>query len=873
MALSRLGLSPELFVTAFPFHVAFDRDMRIVQAGGVIRRLCPKLSPGSPLHQRFKISRPHVQFTFEAIRKQSQSLFILESRDSSLILKGQMMPDDRQGVMFFLCSPWLTKLAAAEALELSLDDFAIHDPVADFLFLLQSKDSALSDLNRLAMKLQEQRADLQKARSELEIRVQERTRELTAANEKLESEAVERRAAEEALYLQTAALTASANAIVITDQNGNITWTNPAFSTLTGYSSEEVRGKTPRLLKSGRHDGAFYQNLWCKILAGEVWKGEIVNRRKDGSLYTEEQTITPVTDERGAITHFVAIKQDISKRKRAEEELRERARRDPLTGLLNHGAIVESLRGVTAESGARVSHTIAMIDVDGLKAVNDTYGHLVGDDVLKAMAGALDHDGVIAGRFGGDEFVVILPGTDRTVGEAYRADVLERLTETRVTDPETGARVSISASIGVAVYPEDAETIEDLIRIADSAMYAARRQRPIGSDSLSPSRTLGGDPAAEMIGQIVPLLTSQGKLEDKLRLVAHRMSVGGGYDAVNIDVFAYASGLPTARSTFSRVPDDVEAGWQAARRWMEDEPMLQVIRTTRRALIVEDPQHDERLTDAQRGVLRAAELRSAIVLPLIWNDEMIGVISVASKREAAFTARDIEFLTAVAAQVTSVVRMATLVAELQSTSEHLAHVQEEAVLLLAAAAEAHDHTTGLHLRGVRTIVEALARELDYGEEDARQLGLAAVLHDIGKIRVPDLILSSTGELGGEEWEMLRRHTVWGEEFLAGRSGFELAAKVARSHHERWDGTGYPDGLVADKIPLAASIVAVADAFDAMTHDRPYRQRQPVDRAVKEITAFSGTQFNPKVVSALLDLYQRNGPSLRVSGAPEERAAA
>jgi len=174
MARSRLGLSPDLFVTAFPFHVVFDRDMRVLQAGRVLHRLCPKLSPGTLLHQHFEINRPHIQFTFEAIREQSQSLFLLESlQDRALVLKGQMLPNDRRGVMFFLCSPWLTELASAAALDLSLDDFAVHDPVTDFLFLLQSKDSALSDLNMLAMKLQEQRAELQKAHGELEARIHE----------------------------------------------------------------------------------------------------------------------------------------------------------------------------------------------------------------------------------------------------------------------------------------------------------------------------------------------------------------------------------------------------------------------------------------------------------------------------------------------------------------------------------------------------------------------------------------------------------------------------------------------------------------------------------------------------------------------------
>ncbi|MDO8680792.1 MAG: PAS domain S-box protein [Acidobacteriota bacterium] len=129
--------------------------------------------------------------------------------------------------------------------------------------------------------------------------------------------------AEERLHLQGAALEAAANAIVIADREGCIVWVNPAFTRNTGYELEEARGQNPRILRSGKQDQTFYQNLWETILAGRVWRGEIVNRRKDGSLYTEDMTVTPVRDAGGEIAHFVAIKQDVTEHKRAEAALRE----------------------------------------------------------------------------------------------------------------------------------------------------------------------------------------------------------------------------------------------------------------------------------------------------------------------------------------------------------------------------------------------------------------------------------------------------------------------------------------------------------------------------------------------------------------------
>ncbi len=163
---------------------------------------------------------------------------------------------------------------------------------------------------------------LRKAHDELEARVAERTAELAKANEAMLAEIIERKRAEEKLRLQSTALESAANAIVITDRKGTILWVNPAFTRLTGYTVEEAIGRNPRVLKSGLQEASFYKNLWDTVLSGQVWHSETINRRKDGGLYTEEMTITPVQNERGEITHFIAIKQDITERKLAEEEIR-----------------------------------------------------------------------------------------------------------------------------------------------------------------------------------------------------------------------------------------------------------------------------------------------------------------------------------------------------------------------------------------------------------------------------------------------------------------------------------------------------------------------------------------------------------------------
>jgi putative nucleotidyltransferase with HDIG domain len=452
--------------------------------------------------------------------------------------------------------------------------------------------------------------------------------------------------------------------------------------------------------------------------------------------------------------------------------------------------------------------------------------------------------------------VAILPDADRERGAAYRQTVTDTLAAVELRDAETGSRIHIDASIGLAIYPEEGDAVEDLIKLSDSAMYAFRRQRADLSAPTAFARIHGGDRAAEIVGEIVPFLTSPGNLQEKLNLVASRVSAGAGYDGVNFAL--YGNTGPSAR-TASFSPDSREAAAQYDAENQPPEspgPMRELLEATRRPVIIDDISSTEFATDAQKQILASVGLLSAMVVPMIWRGVLVGSLSVASKRPAAFGPRDAQFLVAIATQVTSIVRTAALVDDLQAASDRLQEAQTETVLMLAAAAEAHDDTTGRHLKRVRGIAEALAAELGHDEKKAKEIGLAAVLHDIGKIRVPDYVLASSASLSDTEWALMKEHTVWGSEFLGSRGGFELAMQVARSHHERWDGSGYPDGLAGAKIPEAAAITSVADSLDAMISDRPYRPGRPLEDAITEIEAWSGRQFSPTVVDALLALYRR-----------------
>lgn len=276
------------------------------------------------------------------------------------------------------------------------------------------------------------------------------------------------------LHLQTTALQAAANAIVITDSDGTIRWVNPAFARLTGYSREEAVGRRTSMLKSGRHDQVFYQGLWEAVLAGRIWRGEMQNRRKDGSLYTEEQTITPVRQDDGAITHFVAIKQDITDRIRQQEQIQHLARHDLLTDLPNRQVLQENLEQAVDRARHGRPSALLLLDVDDFKVVNEAGGHAAGDQVLVSLAHLLSthlRPEDVLTRTGGDEFGVVV--TDVTAQEARI--VAERLRKAADGFHFLAGDCSCDPSISLGVAPINGElALPEIMNLAVRALYTAK---------------------------------------------------------------------------------------------------------------------------------------------------------------------------------------------------------------------------------------------------------------------------------------------------------------------------------------------------------------------------------------------------------------
>ncbi len=284
-------------------------------------------------------------------------------------------------------------------------------------------------------------------------------------------------AAEMQLKLHSTAFQHSHDGITLTDAQGNILDVNPAFSRITGWSRGEVLGRNPRVLRSGRHDKAFYEAMWNSIQYIGTWTGEIWNRNKYGEVFPELLSISAVRDDEGAVTNYVAVFSDIRRLKAQENQLTKLAYYDPLTELPNRTLLADRLgRGLLQ---ARRMHTllaVCYLDLDGFKPINDTWGHDAGDrvlvDVARRLKSALDVDDTVA-RIGGDEFVILMTGLGATEACLQGCQrVLDVLQQPLMVGTDA---VQLTASMGVAVYPQDDADADTLLRHADQAMYVAKQ--------------------------------------------------------------------------------------------------------------------------------------------------------------------------------------------------------------------------------------------------------------------------------------------------------------------------------------------------------------------------------------------------------------
>lgn len=288
----------------------------------------------------------------------------------------------------------------------------------------------------------------------------------------------ERVKAEEDLRIAAKALENTVDSVMVMDTGRRIVWVNKAFTLLTGYASDSVLGRDPELLKSDRHQDAFYEDLWRQVSEAGQWQGEVWGRRKNGEVFPQRVSISQIKDADDHVSHYVSVSNDISTYKQYETQLKFLAHHDTLTHLVNRGQFETRLREAVSHA-SRCGTMVGMmfVDLDHFKAVNDTFGHAVGDQLLRAAAERIRQcvrESDIVARLGGDEFAILLDGLSATsIAKKIAGNLVTALASSFNI---AGHKLNISASIGISCYPDDGIDADTLLLNADLAMYRIKEE-------------------------------------------------------------------------------------------------------------------------------------------------------------------------------------------------------------------------------------------------------------------------------------------------------------------------------------------------------------------------------------------------------------
>jgi diguanylate cyclase (GGDEF)-like protein len=554
---------------------------------------------------------------------------------------------------------------------------------------------------------------------------------------------------------------------------------------------------------------------------------------------------------------------------RLNEQLAEDSRRDPLTGLGNRRALSDDLAMLEArarDTGEPIA--IALCDADHFKRYNDQLGHLAGDQALRMIAasarGVLDGTGSVY-RFGGEELLLVLRGA--TPLRAFDLAERLRLAVAHAAYPHpAGENGILTVSVGVACGTSELST---LLAQADAALYEAKRSGR-NRVALAGDRTLQPPPAQGRVAEVEAPTSRhlRGMLAlsraaaggagamSLLELLAETIRSELGFHIVAINLLEPGSAELQVKLVLGD-PEAREALLGSSRSLGQWHELLQAGEQIHGAAFLRAGSYewdvDTPLWTAPAVAAQAPDAwqpEDMLLLPLRGaGGELLGVASVdqplLGRRP---TPEEIGLLMAVADHAGLTLEQAQR--RRTAAREEPEELRLAAVMLLAETLDMRDGATARHARTVGELARMSALALGLAPERVQRIYAAGVLHDLGKLGVPDAILRKPGPLDEGEWHQIRRHPEIGGRILELAGMHDIAAWV-RSHHERFDGDGYPSGLRGSEIPLEARILAVADAYEAMIAERPYQPRLDPHDAREELLRATGTQFDPEVVNAFL----------------------
>jgi PAS domain S-box-containing protein/diguanylate cyclase (GGDEF)-like protein len=561
-----------------------------------------------------------------------------------------------------------------------------------------------------------------------------------------------------------------------------------------------------------------------RVLAGEIEGYEIEKRyfRPGREVVWASLSVSLVRDVNDEPAYFVSQLQDVTARKDAEAELAgyserlcELARRDPLTGLRNHRDFHEMLEAELARArrGGR-TWSLALFSVDGLAEINNrdrARGERLVCQAAEAISGAARASD-LAARIGDGEFALILPDTEQQDASSAADRIAAAVRQAGI-----GA-----VSYGVASWPADGDSKEPLLRRCGMQLDLARRS------ALATRHLVSADDDAQTTGGSVRRIVSLAR--------AH----------LGMDV-AYLGRIEEATQAFATVCDeagsfDIAEGESVA--WDETYCRLMLAGKVPNAVpaVLEDP------SLAALAITERLRVGSYIGVPVrLANGHLYGTLcAVSHDSTPQLGDGEVRMMHSLAGLLAGEIERDVLEA-----SDRRSEVELAGIHALLSALDARDHYTGEHSKNVVALATRVAHEIGLGSERTRDIERVALLHDIGKVGIPDSILQKRGRLNDQEWGLMHQHPSIGARILAATLSLARFAAAVNAEHERFDGTGYPDGLSGEAIPLASRITFACDAYHAMTSDRPYRPAMHPSAAQAEMRTAAGSQFDPEVVSALL----------------------
>jgi diguanylate cyclase (GGDEF)-like protein len=577
----------------------------------------------------------------------------------------------------------------------------------------------------------------------------------------------------------------------------------------------------------------------------------------DGEALGAVLVVLPAKVQAKADTELVAAVADLASAALANERklalTYAEARRDALTGLANKRAFDECLEAALGDAVDKdKSFSLVVFDLDDFKEVNDREGHLVGDEVLREVGRVLMRvvradDEVF--RIGGEEFAVIVDGTS-----AVAVGVAERV-RGALAEHRRGHTLP-TVSIGIATFPTHASSVEDVSRKADVALYAAKFAGKNRLQIFSGERS--DAPLSEVPIEVQGAFGPPPLEERGLRLLvvdddaALRILLRTTFEVVDIEVEEADSAEAASELIASRAPNVVvlDVGMPGMDgltfcRHLKADPAtahIGVVLLTGSDGGTEDAAEECGADAFIRKPFSPLELLNAV-------ERIAGGLYEGPFRSAdnppeeqlILSAQDLRRLLEVERGQRALIQRA----------------YRETVMALAGALESKDTGTGAHSQRVQRYAIELARGLEPALLEDESVEYGFLLHDVGKIGIPDKVLLKKGSLSSSEKRLVESHTILGEQLLSGVALLQgEGLQIVRHHHERWDGNGYPDGLGRTEIPLGARVFAVADALDAMTSDRPYRRARSWEAATAEIVREAGHQFDPRVVEAFCERQSR-----------------